>query len=66
MDIHPALNEYRTVTYICQYLSKSEDPCSQAVKQPIQEVFEDNMHHYDNMKAIAEAYLSNRECFTIF
>ena len=60
MDIQPTFNEYKVVTYICQYFSKSEDHCSQAMKQAAKEVFENNMHHHDTMKAIAKAYLSNR------
>ena len=47
---------------MCQYFSKTEDHYSQAMKQAAKEVFEDNMHHHDTMKAIAKAYLSNCEC----
>ena len=32
MDMQPVFNEYKTVTYMCQYLSKIEDQCSQAIK----------------------------------
>ena len=44
---------------MCQYFSKTEDQCSQAMKQAAKEAFESNMHHEN---AIAETYLSNREC----
>ena len=46
---------------MCQYFSKTEDQCSQAMKQAAKEAFENNMHHHDTMKRIAKAYLSNRE-----
>ena len=62
MDIQPVFNEYKAVAYMCQCFSKTEDQCSQAMKQAAKEVFEDNMHHHDTMKTIAKAYLSNREC----
>ena len=42
--------------------SKAEGQCSQAMKQAAREAIENNMHHYDTMKTIAKAYLSNREC----
>ena len=45
-----------------QCFSKTEDRCSQAMKQAAKETFENNTHHHDTIKTIAEAYLSNREC----
>ena len=32
MDIQPVFNEYKTMTYMCQYLSKTEDRCLQETK----------------------------------
>ena len=46
---------------MCQYFSKTEDRCSQAMKQVAKEAFENNLHHHGIMKTIANAYLSNRE-----
>ena len=40
-------------------MSKSEDQCSQALKQASKEAFENNMHHHDTMKTIAKAYLKS-------
>ena len=62
MDIQPVLNEYKAVTYMCQYFSKTEDQCSQDMKQAAKEAFENNMHHQDTMKIFAKAYFSNLEC----
>ena len=60
MDI-PVFNEYKAVTYMSQYFSKTKDRCQQTMKQAAKEDFENNMHHHDTMKTIAKAYLS-REC----
>ena len=46
---------------MCQYFSKTEDQCSQAIKQAAKEAFENNMHRHDTMKTIAKAYLSKSE-----
>ena len=62
MDIQPVFNEYKAVTYMCQYFSKTENRCSQAMKQAAKEVFGNNMHHHDTLKTIAKTYLSNKEC----
>ena len=61
MDIQPVFNEYKAVTYMCQYFSKTEDQCSQAMKQAAKEDFENNMYHPDTIKTIVNAYLRNRE-----
>ena len=50
------------MTYMCQYSSNTEDQCSQAMKQAAKEAFENNMHHHNTMKTIANAYFSNGEC----
>ena len=49
------------VTHMCHYFLKTEDQCSQAMKQAAKETFEKNLHHHNTMKAIAKAYLSNHE-----
>ena len=33
MEIQPVFNEYKAVTYMCKYFSKTEDQCSQAMKE---------------------------------
>ena len=63
MGIQPVFNEYKTVEYICQYFSKTEDQSSQVIKKEDKEAFENRMHHHDSMKTIAKAYLSNLGCF---
>ena len=55
-------NYYKAITYISSYLSKEEDECSQAVKQAFRETLEKGASYYEQMKTIAHAYSSKREC----
>ena len=64
MDVKPVFNEYKAVTYMCQYFSKAEDQCSQTMQQAAKKAFEINTHHHDTIKTIAKACLSNREFST--
>ena len=59
IDIQPVFIVHKAVAYLCQYFPKTEDQCSQAMKQAAKEAFENNMHHHDTMKTIAKAYFSN-------
>ena len=63
MVLRHVLNEYKAVTYMCRYFSKTEDQCLQVIKQAAKKAFENNMHYHDTIKIIAKAYLSNPECF---
>ena len=62
MDIQPVLNHYKAVMYMCAYLSKSEDECSQARHHAIRQAFEERLDKYEQMRAIAHAYTTKREC----
>ena len=62
MDLQPVFNHYKAVTYMCKYLSKAEDECSNAMKQAFQEAREMNCSKYEEMVKIAKAYASKREC----
>ena len=63
MSIQPIFGEYKTETCMCQYFSKVEDQCSQAIKQAaMKEVLQNNIYHPDTVKTIARAYLSNKSC----
>ena len=53
---------YKAVTYMCSYLSKQEDECSQATKQAFKESLEGGTRSYEQMKSAAHAYVSMREC----
>ena len=62
MDIQLVFNEYKAVTYMCQYFPKTEGRCSQAMTKEAKKGFENNMHHHGTIETIAKAYLSNPEC----
>ena len=62
IDIQPVLNYYKALTYMCSYLSKEEDECSQAMKQALKETLESGASYYEQMKSVAHAYSSKREC----
>ena len=62
MDIQLAFNKYKTVTYMCQYFSRTKDQCSQAMKEEVKKAVQNNMCHHETMKTMAKAYLNNREC----
>ena len=62
IDIQSVFNHYKAVTYMCTYFSKSEDECSEAMKQAAKEAFENHEDHYRQMRKIANAYSTKREC----
>ena len=61
-DIQPVFNEYKAVTYMCAYFSKSEDEISEAMKQAAKEAHNNNSDHYQQVKAVARVYATKREC----
>ena len=62
LDIQPVFNPYRAVTYMCAYLSKSEDECSHLMKQATEDAFEKKLDNYNQMKLIAHSYINGKEC----
>lgn len=62
IDIQPVFNHYKAVTYMCSYFSKAEDETSQAMKQAAKQTSQCNKSHFEQMKAIARAYVTKREC----
>ena len=50
MDIQPVFIDYKGATYMYQYFSKTEDRCSEAMKQAAKESFENNTYHHDTRK----------------
>ena len=62
MDVQPVFNEYKAVTYICSYFSKSEDQCSAAMKQAAKEALDNELDHFGTMKNILQTYTSKQEC----
>ena len=62
IDIQPVFDYYKAVTYMCSYLSKQEDECSQAMKQAFKESLERGAGSYEQMKSVVHAHVSKREC----
>ena len=62
MDIQPVFNHYKAVSYMCAYLSKSEDESSYGMSQVVKDAFEKNIDNYEQMKLIAKVYTNKREC----
>ena len=61
LDIQPVFNHYKAITYMCAYLSKTEDEVSNAMNQALQEAFEEKSDKYQQMKKVANAYVTKRE-----
>ena len=61
MDIQPVFNEYKAVTYMCSYFSKSEYQCSAAMKRAAKEALDNELGHFGAMKNILQTYTSKRE-----
>lgn len=49
---------------MCAYFFKAEDEPSEAMKQAAKEASESNLSPYEQMKTIAKAYMTKRECST--
>ena len=62
LDIQPLFDHYKVVPYICAYLSKSGDECTQAMSQAVKDAFEKDLDNYEQMKSVAYAYTNKREC----
>ena len=61
LDIYPVLHYYKAVSYICAYLSKSENESSEAMKQAAREAYEPGKPVCEIMKSVERAYRKHRE-----
>ena len=62
MDIQPVFNQYKAILYVCSYFAKSEDQCSEAMKEAAKLAIENKLDNSQAMKMVIRAYLSKREC----
>ena len=46
---------------MCDYLSKSENECSVAMKQAVRDAFEKELNSHEQMKSVTNAYINKRE-----
>ena len=60
LGIQPVFNHDKDVAYMCAYLWKCEDECSQAMNQAVKEAFERNSN-YQQMQPVAHTYVNKRE-----
>ena len=61
LDIQPVLDYYKAVSYMCTYLSKSEDESFEAMKQAAREAYESGKPVCERMKSVARAYRTYRK-----
>ena len=61
LDAQPVFNYYKAITYMCAYLSKTEDEVSNAMNKALQEAYENNFEKYHQMKTVANAYVTKSE-----
>ena len=62
IDIQPAFNHYKAVTYISAYFSKAKDGTSETMKKAAKDAFKRGLSDYEKMKAIARSYTTKSEC----
>ena len=65
MNIQPGFNEYKAMTYLCQYFWDPKDQYTRALKQAVKEAFGNNMDHQGTMKEITKRNLNTRE-FSVY
>ena len=63
LDIQPVLDYYKAVSYMCTYLSKSEEESFEAMKQAAREAYESRKPVRERMKSVARVYRTHREMY---
>ena len=58
MDIQSVSNYCKAITYMCSYLSKQENECSQTMKETFKQSPENGAGSYGQMKPVAHTYAS--------
>ena len=56
IDIQSVLNNYKAVTYMCAYFSKTENETSETIKEAIKEADMSENTELEKMRAVAKAY----------
>ena len=59
--IQPVFNGHNAIADMCVFMSRSEDNCSNAMKQALKTSTECKCRNYEQMRAVAHVYYSNRE-----
>ncbi|XP_066927184.1 uncharacterized protein [Clytia hemisphaerica] len=61
LDIQPVMDYHKAVSYMCAYISKSEDQTTEAMKQAAKEAMNSNHTLREKMKSVSRAYRTSRE-----
>ena len=61
LDIQPVMDYHKAVSYMCAYISKSEDQTTEAMKQAAKEAMNSNQTLREKMKSVSRAYRTSRE-----
>ena len=56
IHIQQVFNYYKAIIYMCSYLSKKENECSQAMKGAFNKTLEKGVKCFEQMKSVAHAY----------
>ena len=54
--IQSVLNNYKAITYMCAYFSKTENETSEAIKQAVKEAYMSENTELEKLRAVAKAY----------
>ena len=66
IEIQPVFYYYKAVPCMCNYLSKQENECSQAMKQAFKDSLENGTGSYEQRKFVFIHYATKRECPHLF
>ena len=61
IGIHPDINHYMAVTYMCEYFSKAEDETLEAMNQALKDEINEKKSNFETMNTIATAYATKKE-----
>ena len=62
VDTQPVINHCKAFTYMCASFIKYVDEISEATKQVAKDACNLNKNNFEQMKSIARAYATKREC----
>ena len=61
IDLQPVYNYYKEISYMTPYFSKSENETSEALKQAVNGIRNQNLKTKESMRKISQAFISARQ-----
>ena len=61
IDLQPVYNYYKAISYMTPYFSKSENETSEALKQAVNGIRNQNLKTKESMRKISQAFVSARQ-----